>query len=253
MLVEMEGALRSFLYSRGYWDERVRLGEWRYQSGQALEAWSDAGWGAYSVAWIHYARGENEKATFWAEQMTILMERSGNRQGRIAAISLQAMDARKAQNFRKAKQLSQEALELSITGKHKRNRAASLITSGGVAYREKHYEQALTYFQQALDISEQSEIKDLQAVCIANLGLLNWRRNNLESARSWYEQLFVLAQEMGRMDMMGHAHLRLARILKNEGNYTEALETARIALNIWDQLGDKRAESARNLVAQLKL
>ncbi len=46
MLIDLENALFNFLWFRGYWDECVRLGEWRYQAGKALNQWRDAGWGA---------------------------------------------------------------------------------------------------------------------------------------------------------------------------------------------------------------
>ncbi|RMF82616.1 MAG: ATP-binding protein, partial [Nitrospirae bacterium] len=85
MLVDLARALRIFLWFRGYWDEGVRLATWAYEAAAARQAWRDAGWRAYDVAWIHYQRAETERAAAWAARCAEVWERGGSRRDRAVA------------------------------------------------------------------------------------------------------------------------------------------------------------------------
>ena len=152
MLINLEDALYQFLWFRGYWDERVRLSEWRYQVGKALNQWSDAGWGAYNVAWIHYYRAETERAASWAAQMAEAMERGGSRRDKAVAIRLQGNIAQQRQNWAEAERLYQEALAIYRELGDEEVEATALNDLGIVAQTQKQYDRAESYYKQALAI-----------------------------------------------------------------------------------------------------
>jgi tetratricopeptide (TPR) repeat protein len=252
MLIDLQSALYNFLWFRGYWDERVRLGEWQYQAGLALSQWSDAGWGAYNVAWIHYNRAETELAASWAARMAEAMERGGNLRDKGTAIQLQGQIASQRQDYAEAERLYQDALAIYRELGEEKDEAIALNDLGTVARWQGHYDRAESYYKQALAIAEKLGNKEYQATWCGNLGLLALDRNRPTEARSWYERELALAQEVGRQDLVADAQYGLARVLEEEGRYAEALPLAQAALEIRERLRDKNLEFSRGLVERLR-
>ncbi|BAY32471.1 hypothetical protein NIES2107_43600 [Nostoc carneum NIES-2107] len=252
MLIDLENALYNFLWFRGYWDERVRLGELRYQAGNALSQWSDAGWGAYNVAWIYYNRAETKRAASWAAQMAAAMERGGSRRDKAVAIRLQGVIAEQRQNWTEAERLYQEALAIYRELGEEENEAIALNDLGGVAQSQGQYDRAESYYKQALAIDEKRGDKQGQAAYCANSGLLALYRNQPTEARPWYERELALAQEVGRQDLVADAQAGLAQVLEAEGRYSEALALAQSALEIWERLRDQNLNFSRQLVERLR-
>ncbi|WGV25717.1 tetratricopeptide repeat protein [Halotia branconii] len=252
MLIDLENALDLFLWFRGYWDERVRLGEWRYQAGKALSQWSDAGWGAYNVAWIHYNRAETERATSWAAQMAEAMECGGSRRDKAVAIQLQGNIASQRQEFAEAERLHQEALAIYRELGDEECQAIALNWLGGVARSQKQYDRAESYYKQALAIAEKLSLKQEQAYISGNLGNLALDRDRPTEARRWYEHQLALTQEVGRQDQIAAAQEGIALVLEEEGRYTEALSLAQAALEIREHLRDQNLDFSRQLVERLR-
>jgi len=252
MLIDLEDALSKFLYFRGYWDEGVRLGEWRYQAGKALNQWSDAGWGAYNVAFIHYFRAETERTASWAAQMAEAMERGGSRRDQAAAIHLQGLIAQQRQNWAEAKRLYQEALAIYRELGDEEVQAIALNNLGVVAQKQKQYDRAESYYKQALAINEKRGDKAKQATCSGDLGNVALDRDRPTEACLWYECQLALAKEVGRQDQVAAAQAGLARVLEEEGHYAEALSLAQSALEIRDRLRDQDLDWTRRLVERLR-
>ncbi|MEH1831830.1 MAG: tetratricopeptide repeat protein [Nostoc sp.] len=252
MLVDLEKALYNFLLFRGYWDEWMRLGEWRYQAGKALGQWSDAGWGAYSVAWIYYNRGETDRAASWAAQMAEAMERGGNRQDKALAIRLQGLITEQRQDWAEAERLFQEALAIYRELGEEEREAIALNDLGGVAQSQGQYDRAEFYYKQALAIQEKQGHKEGQAIYWGNLGNLALKRDHPSEARLWYERELALAQKVGRQSLVASAKAGLARVLEEEERYTEALPLAQSALEIRERLRDKRLDWTHQLVERLR-
>jgi tetratricopeptide (TPR) repeat protein len=252
MLIDLENALFNFLWFRGYWDEAVRLSEWRYHAGKALGQWSDAGWGAYRVAWIHYNRAETDQAASWAARMVEAMERGGNLRDKATAIQLQGVIAEQRQDYAEAERLHQDALAIYRELGDEQVEAIALNNLGGVARAQGQYDRAQPYYKQALAITEKLGEKQLIATWCGNLGSLALNRNRPTEARSWYERELALAQEVGRQGLVADAQEGLAQVLEKEGRYAEALELAQAALEIRERLRDKELEFSRRLVERLR-
>ncbi|MEH2455110.1 tetratricopeptide repeat protein [Nostoc sp.] len=252
MLIDLENALNKFLWFRGYWDERVRLGEWRYQAGKALNQWSDAGWGAYHVAWIYYNRAETDRAASWSAQMTEAMERGGSRRDKAVAIQLQGNIAAQRKDWAEAERLYQEALAIYRELEDEKVEAIALNNLGGVALSRGQYDRAESYYKQALAIEEKLGNKEKQATYCASLGNLALDRDRPREARPWYERELALAQEVGRQDRVADAQSGLAKVLEEEGHYAEALPLALAALEIQERLRDQNLDWTRRLVERLR-
>jgi tetratricopeptide (TPR) repeat protein len=137
----------------------VRLSEWVYQAGKALSQWSNAGWGAHHVAWIHYNRAETELAASWASRMVEAMERGGNRRDKAIAIQLQGLIAEQRQNYAEAERLYQDALAIYRELGKEADEAIVLNDLGDVARSQRHYDRAESYYKQALAMMKNEGIK----------------------------------------------------------------------------------------------
>ncbi|ODG97501.1 NB-ARC domain-containing protein [Nostoc sp. KVJ20] len=252
MLIDLENALYNFLFFRGYWDERVRLGEWRYQAGKALGQWSDAGWGAYNAAFIYYNRAETDRVASWSVQMAEAMERGGSRLEKTVAIGLQGQIATQRQDWKEAERLHQERLAIYRELGEEEREAIALNDLGGVVRSQGQHDRAESYYKQALAIQEKLGNKASQATNCACLGLLALNRDRPSEARAWYERELVLAQEVRRQDLLASAQVGLARVLEEEGRYAEALPLAQSALDIQERLRDQGLDFSRRLVERLR-
>ena len=252
MLIDLESALSDFLWFRGYWDEQVRLGEWRYQAAKALSQWSNAGWGAFNVAWIHYNRDETDQAASWAAQTAEAMERGGNRRDKAVAIHLQGMIAEQHQDWTEAERLYQDILAIDRELGNETDVAITLNDLGSVARSQGQYDRAESYYKQALTIAKKLGLKQEEAYISGNLGTLALERERPTEARPWYERELVLAQEVGRQDRVADAQSGLAEVLEEEGRYAEALPLALAALEIQERLRDRGLDWTRRLVERLR-
>ncbi|MEH2184492.1 tetratricopeptide repeat protein [Nostoc sp.] len=252
MLIDLEDALSKFLFFRGYWDEHLRLGEWCYQAGKALSQWSNAGWGAYSVAWIYYNRAETDRAASWAAQIAEAMERGGSRRDKAIAIRLQGLIAEQRKDWAEAERLHQEALAIYRELEKEDDGAIALNDLGKVAHLQGHYDRAESYYKQALAIAKKLGLKQEEAYISGNLGLLAIDCDRPSEARPWYERELALAQEVGRQDLVASTQSGLAQVLEKEERYTEALPLAQAALEIRERLRDQDLDFSRQLVERLR-
>ncbi|MEH2392397.1 MAG: tetratricopeptide repeat protein [Nostoc sp.] len=252
MLIDLENALNNFLFFRGYWDEELHLGEWRYQAGKALSQWSDASWGAYHIARIHCNRTNTDRAASWAAYMAEVIERGGNRRDKAFATRLQGQIAYQRQDWAKAECLYQEALVISQELGKEEDEALAFYDLGVIARSQADYDRAESYYKQALAIEEKLKNKERQAMYCGSLGNLALDRDRLTEARLWFECELALAQEVGRQDLVAFAQSGLAQILEEEGRYTEALPLALAALEIQERLRARNLNWARKLVERLR-
>jgi tetratricopeptide (TPR) repeat protein len=252
LLNDLARALRTFLWFRGHWEERVRLGEAAYQAMAALKDWRNAGWRARDAAWIHYNRAETSRATAWADRCAEAWERGGTRRDQAAATQMRGLVTRQRGDLDEAERLLAEALaayrDLGAEGI-----PAIVLNDLGDVARERHgYDRAEGYYREALSIDEKRGHKEGQATDLGNLGNLALDRGRPDEARRGFERALSLAQKVGRQDLVAHAQWGLARVLEEEDRLAEALPLAQAALQIYERLRHKDLEETRQLVARLR-
>jgi tetratricopeptide (TPR) repeat protein len=252
MLNDLALAVSYFLFFRGYWDERVRLGEWAYAATRGLGNWSEAGWRAHAVAFIHYYRAETERAATWTERCAEAWERGGRHRDRAVATRLRGLLAEQRGDLDEAERLGREALAAHRNLKGQDDEAIILSDLGELARQRQNYDRAEAYYRQALDLAEKLGNKEYQATRLGNLGGLALDRNRPDEARCWYERTLALAQEVGRHDLVASAQHGLARVLEEKRRYAEALSLAEQALQIYERLRAKDLPKTRDLVARLR-
>lgn len=252
MLVDLARELRQFTWFRGYWNERIRLGEWGYEVAKALGDWQAAGWLADSAAVIHYQRKETDQAEVWSGRMSEAMERSGTRRDWTVVTRMRGLLARQRGDLTEAERLHTETLaEFRALGEEA-GELKVLSNLGDVARAQKGYDLAEAYYREALAISEKHGDLEGQAHLSGNLGQLAQDRERLNEARAWCEKALKLAIEVGREDIVASNQSCLAQVLEKEGRHAEALPLAEAALRIHERLGHMDMEVTRELVERLR-
>ncbi len=252
MLNDLADALRSFLWFRGYWDERIRLAAWAYEAMAAAAKWRDAGWRAYDAAWIHYNRKETDRAAAWAKRCAEAWEKGGRRRDCATAVRLRGLLAQQRGDLDEAERLYTEALETCRDLGERADEAIVLNDLGALMRKRKKYDRAEGYYRAALEIAEKSDLRESQAYITGNLGLLALARERWDEARAYFERALPLAQEVGRKTTIAFAKWGLARVLEEEGRYAEALPLAEESLRIRERLRHMDVDESRELVARLR-
>ena len=251
MLIDLSDALRTFLWCRGYWDERVLLSEWAYQAAKILEFWRDAGWAAYSVAWIHINRSETDRANIWADRAAEAMARGGDRHDQAVVRHLRGRIALDQRKIDEAERFYTEAL-VTYRERGKQTDIAIVLNDLGVVVTElQDYERAEKHYKQALKIHEERNEKAYQPAIFGNLGDLALKQGLTSEARTYYERQLKLAEEIGRQDLIGNAQTGLGCVFEKEGNYSEALKLGEQALKICFQLRNRNLRRTHQLIARL--
>jgi len=252
LLIHLQIALRTFLDFRGYWDEYLRLSQWRYQAGQSLEQWGDAGWAAHAVAWVHYLRGETDRAATWADRCAAMMERGGGQRDRAVATQRQGLVAEQRRDWAGAEQQYQKSLTAYRDLGLEEDETNALNNLGNVARQQGQYDRAEDCYQQALAIAEKIGNQEIQPAFCGNLGLLALARDRPQVARPWFERELALAQAVGRQDEIARAQSGLAEVLEAEGRHAAALPLAQQALQIRQRLRDRSLAFSQQQVARLQ-
>jgi len=73
--------------------------------------------------------------------------------------------------------------------------------------------------------------------CTSNLARLMLMKKDWQQAENFAREVLSLAEEVGRLEMIGTNNHHLAQALLGQGKNREALPYAQLALNICQQLG----------------
>jgi tetratricopeptide (TPR) repeat protein len=252
MLVDLAEKLRQFLWFGGHWDERVQLNARAYEAACVMEDWSNAGWRAYNVAWIHWHRARTDDAARWADRCAEAWARGGSKSEQAEATRICGLVAWQRKDYDEAERFFQDALAIRRDLGLDEDAAPVLGDLGGLAHERKEYDAAERYYREALELARKIDNKRYQATFIGNLGELALDREQWAEARKWCEQAFSLAREVGRLDLVASNQYHLARVWEAEGRADLALPLAQEALKIHERLQHKDLAEARELVERLR-
>ncbi|MDH4137939.1 MAG: tetratricopeptide repeat protein, partial [Anaerolineae bacterium] len=252
MLIDLANALRGFLWFGGHWDERVQLSAWAYEAARAMEDWSNAGWHAYRVAWIHWHRARTNDAALWADRCAKALARRGSKHEQAVATRMRGLVAWQRKDYDRAERLLQEALAVWHDWGLDSDVAIVLNSLGGLAQERQDYDAAGRCYREALDLARKIDDKEGQAIYTGNLGDFALDREQWAEARQWYEQALPLAREVGRVELIAQAQYGLACVWEAEGRADLALPLAQEALKIYERLQHMDLTEARELVEKLR-
>ncbi|MDQ3918083.1 MAG: tetratricopeptide repeat protein [Acidobacteriota bacterium] len=238
------------LFFFGRWDQSLLLSARAYEAMVALGEWSNAGWRAYQVFWIHFHRGDNEEAALWTERCTEAWARSGHKREMAMGMRTRARLAIKEGDYERAESLLKTALDIQ---RDIGSVNAHLFSDLGlVELNRGHYDEAENYYREALALSEKSADREGVAAQYASLGILASRRQRWDEAHDWLEKAHSLGRQLGRQDLLFVTLRHLALVYESEGRYEDALLLAREALAISEKLNSRPHTATRELIERLK-
>lgn len=248
---ELGGAAGPLFYF-GRWDQHLLLNARAYEAMIALGEWSDAGWCAYQVAWIHINRHNNKEAALWVEHCAQAWSRSGHRHEIAMGTRARALVALNERNYDTAERLLKEVLDIQRDLGLDASTSRVLSDLGSLEFNRGHHDKAEDYFREALALSEKTGYQEGVAMQHANLGVLAASRQRWDEARDWLEKANSLARNLGRQDLLLSTLRYLALTYEAEGRYEAALTLAQEALNISEKLLPELNKSLLELIERLK-
>jgi hypothetical protein len=252
LLNELAGALGTFLWFQGYWDEQINLSTWAYEAAWRLHQWEWASWRAYEINVVYWNRLDAENSRLWNDLLVQAMERGLEARDQISALYIRGLIAQKQDNLIQAEHYFMQALACCNEVDHNENEAMILNGLAEIARKRREYGKAEKLYREALVIAEDSENREGQAVYSANLGTLALNCHQLMESQTWYQQALGLALEVGRQDLIARVQAGMARVLEKLDHYEEALSFAEQSLQIRERLQYHRLEETRQLVQRLR-
>ena len=251
-LNNLAAGLGPFLWFSGRWEERVQLNVRAYEVMRALHEWSETGWRAFRVAWIHYNRANINEAVRWTDHCTEAWAQGGNKGDQAVGIRMRGLLAWLQEDYDTAESLFQEVLAINRGLMLDRDVAIVLNDLGVLEHECEHYDVAEQYYNEALILVRKIDDRGEQSEYSGNLGRLALDRGRWEEARGWFKKALSLAREVGRQDVVAGNLNGLARVHEAEGHPDLALPLAQEALTIRERLRHKDVTLTRALVERLK-
>jgi tetratricopeptide (TPR) repeat protein len=84
------------------------------------------------------------------------------------------------------------------------------------------------------------------------LGMLELNEGNRDQAERNFQEGLAIAEQIGDKHWLATHQYSLARVEKRKGNRAAAMELARAALALWEELHAPEAEWARKLLGELE-
>lgn len=250
-VIELAQALHQFLWFVGLWDEGVELGQYQHAAGLGLKDASNAGRGAYDVAWVYLNRAETAAAQSWTERAQRAWANSNKREQATGERMLELV-AKQRGDLAEAEQRYRAALAVYRDLGEKEEQAIVLNSLGGIAQQQAKYAEAEQYYREALALAQEIDDVEGQAIYTGNLALLAFDHKDYAQARVLLAQAMPLAQLIGRQDLIGDYKYWLALVCDAEGNRDEALSLAQEAVVILGRLRDQDLAEAQAFLARLQ-
>ena len=250
-VIELADALGLFLWFVGLWDEQSQLGQYEYALGLGLKDASNAGWGAYDVAWIYLNRDETAAAQTWAEHAKRAWANS-SKSDQAAGEQMLGLVAEQRGDFAEAERRYRAALAVYSDSGERQNQAIVLNSLGDVAQQQTKYAEAEQYYREALTLAQEIDDVEGQASYTGNLAELALIRKEYAQARVWLAQAMPLAQLIGWQDSIGKNKYWLALVCEAEGKHDEALDLVQEAVAILGRLRGQYLPLAQALLARLQ-
>lgn len=251
-VIALADALRQFLWFVGQWDERIHLGQYQYALGLGLDNASNAGWGAYDVAWIYYSRAEADAAQHWATSTAEAWAKGGSKREQATGERILGVIAEKRDDIAQARRHFHKALTMYRELDEQQDQAIILNDLGDLACTQQLYNEAESYYYEALTLAQQIEYVDGQANFTNSLAILALNRKDVVHARMLLEEAMPLAEAVGRQDLIGSNKYRFAQVCEAEGKRDEALALAHEAVAIWGHIHHRDLAKAQALLARLQ-
>lgn len=236
--------IRSFLFIRGYWDDRLSRGEklrdiaLKLKDKHALNIASD------SIASVLAARGEYAKAEqIYHEVLDAFTELRSE-----PNISTTLFNFGRLAFYRgdldQAKEFYNQSLEIDRRLGIEGGVARTLDSLGSVAHTEGESAEARRLYGASLEIKKKLGDQRSIAISLHNRGVLDEDEGKIDQARQQYLESLEIEKKLRNQSGIANSLNVLGALAKEQGLLEEALRLLNQALEIEQKLGDQGGQAA---------
>lgn len=263
ILVNFSEAINVFLWSRGYWGERVSLCERALQASKVLGDWSSAARQAYYIGIVRVWQGETEEADKRATESISLLKnnlqigRTENYIDMALTQRLLGLVLMRKGKYEEATAILQSILEnISHPGvakseeiriiadwecpgpeDYKAGLSSLMHELGIIANAKGDHFLALKWLEESKILAQQIDDNEGISISLSHLGHALLGLNRIEEAKNSYLEGLRLSTQVQRKSTMGRCNQGLADVAFIEGRLEDANRYAQEAINLFERLG----------------
>ena len=245
------GALRTYLYYFGRWDEQLALSEAAEARALATGDWHNAGWRAVDSGWCHFHRGQAAATIEAAGRAAAHWRFAGDPvRERAIAIRLRAFGHKLAGEHDAALNAIKKVLRLHLALEPVSDDVALALNDVGIVLLALgRYDDAATRYQESLALARRLGHANGVAICTNNLAELALTRGRPAEAEKLAREALSLAEPSGRRDLIAECCTHLARALAAEGRGAEGRPYAERAVDLRTALRSPNLPQAQAALA----
>lgn len=269
--LEISKAINVFLWSRGYWQERIEVCKRAFEIAKTLNRNEEAGQFACFIGIVLFWQSKNEEAEEWAVQAEDLLENSSEIK-KILAKRLRGLILLGNQEFDNAidklKSVfavasfdgDEEAIHSDIAviadwvaTSHEGYKAGrvSLLQEIGICYNRKgDYINAIASLRHSESLARAIGDDEGLSVSLSHLGHSLFGLKLYREAKKVYKEGLNIALSIGRKSTMARCYEGLTKVAKKQRNIILMLINGRKALALFEQLNmQKELIDIKNIMA----
>jgi len=186
---------------------------------------------------IHLRKGDVDKASELFQESLQLLEKIGDK-CRIskAFLNIGTLYLKEGE-IEKAYERYEDSNKIFEDIGHAKGLSISLNNMGNYYLMKDDLDKALEQYNHSLKISEHNDFKYGMALVHSNLGVLYANKENKEKAKEHFHKSIKYGEEIGDELLLGQTLLFMSEFLSTEGKFKEALEKAKRAWDLSENIG----------------
>lgn len=228
-VLDFREALGDFVYTCGYWNEGLQLGEWAFNAADLLGEHRTRAWCAlYPLARVYYHQGKYGEAEEWCERALALFEQQEDGYGASEALRSLGRVMESREQWDEAEKLFREGLEKTRrfgTERHELNQKGHLLAAlAHLAEGRKQYGEAARGYGKALALYRRTENLLGIATTLQYLGRVALRLRRFEEAERRLAEGLELVKGRHWTRREGDILFTMAQLAEDRGDLGQAQE-----------------------------